>query len=117
VNIGFDVDGTIDAFPREIQSMMSAFHAAGFHNIIITGIEGSQVTQADIDAKREYLTGLGISRDLYDDLIVCPDPHPQNKLKAVTDNEVGVLFDNDVNNAKAVKNYCAVFLLYNAKTK
>ena len=97
--------------------MMSAFTAAGFHVYIITGVEEPKVTKADVDAKREYLTGLGISSDLYHQMIVCPTPHPQNKLKAIEDNDIEVLMDNSVANVKAAKKACMALLLWNAKVK
>lgn len=106
----------LDAFPREFQSTISAFHAAGHNVFIITGVEVTPVTQEDIDQKREYLTSLGISSDLYDSLIVCPEPHPENKAKAIQDNKIAMLFDNSKGNIKAAAPYCAALLLWNAKT-
>lgn len=97
--------------------MMSAFTAAGFHVYVITGIEETSATKADVDAKQEYLTGLGISSDVYHRLIVCPKPHPQNKLKAIEENDVEVLFDNSIANVKQAKKQCMTLLLWNSKIK
>jgi hypothetical protein len=115
VNIAIDVDGTIDSFPRECQTMMSAFVAAGCHVTVLTGIGADSVTQADVDAKREYLTAMGVGGDCYQQLIVVPRPHAENKATAVKDNDIKVLFDNSKANVKACAPLCAAFLLWNSK--
>lgn len=97
--------------------MMSAFTAAGFGVFVITGVEATAVTKADVAAKREYLTGLGISSDLYRSLIVCPQPHPQNKLKAIEENDIEVLLDNSKANCRAAQGKAMCLLLWNARVK
>ena len=116
MTIGFDIDGTLDAFPTIIQHMMSAFKAAGDRIVILTGTDGTRVNQDQIDAKRTYLANMGVSSDLYDALIVCPDPHDVNKAKAVQSENILVIFDNDKANIKAAaKAGCCSFLLWNTK--
>lgn len=115
MNIAIDIDGTIDSFPRVFQSLMSALTAAGHHVYVITGVSEDKVTQADIDAKRQYLTSIGISDDDYFKLIICPKPHPKNKAACVTANDIALLIDNKKSTAKATKAQCAVLVLWNSK--
>jgi hypothetical protein len=109
------VDGVADAFPRVTQSLMSALMAAGHHVFVITGVDADAATAADRAAKVQYLTNLGIGPECYTDVIVCPQPHPENKAKAIQDNHIGVLLDNDKQNIKAAAPYCVALLLWNSK--
>lgn len=115
MKVAFDIDGTIDSFPRIFQSTMSAYKAAGHHAWIITGTDAGHLGEQDLDAKRQYLNGLGIGADCYDELVVCPDPHPQNKASIIADNGIELLFDNNVQNAEAARKFCAVLVLWNSK--
>lgn len=117
MNLAFDIDGLADSAPRVVQSMMSAFTAAGFHNYVISGVEAPVATKADVEAKKGYLTSLGITSDLYVELIVCPKPHPKNKAKAIKEHDIAVLFDNSVANCQKAKKLCLAFLLVNAEVK
>lgn len=100
-NFAVDIDGTADAFPRAFQSIMSALTAAGHHVYVMTGIAEDTVTAADVDAKRNYLTSIGITPECYFELVVLPRPHPVTKAKAMKDNDCGVLFDNNRENVRA----------------
>ena len=115
MNVAFDVDGTIDSFVRPMQSTMSAYTAAGHRVYVITGIEAEAVLPSDVAAKQQYLSAMGIGTDCYFQLIVCPKPHPDNKAKAIQDNDIEMLFDNDKKNVKAAAPYCAALLLWNSK--
>lgn len=118
MNAAFDIDGLADSFPRVVQSMMSAFTAAGHHVYVITGIENPKVTAADVQAKKNYLSSLGIGPDCYTDLIVCPEPHDANKAAEIQKNNIAVLFDNSTKNCKKARKVgCAAFLLTNSKEK
>lgn len=114
MNVGFDIDGTIDAFPRVFQSLISALATAGHHVFIITGVDADTVTQADIEAKRLYLVSMGIVT--YTSLIVCPTPHAENKARVIQEQDIELFIDNDKGNVKAAAKSGAVsLLLWNAK--
>lgn len=118
MNVAFDIDGLADSFPRVVQSMMSAFTAAGHHVYVITGVEDKQVTSADTQAKKNYLASLGIGPADYSALIVCPQPHDTNKAAVIQKNDIAVLFDNSTKNTKKARKVgCAAFLLTNSKKK
>lgn len=117
MNVALDLDGTIDSFPREFQSLMAALTAAGHHVYVITGVDEDAVGKADVAAKQQYLTSLGISSDCYFKLIVCPRPHDTNKAAEIQANDIEMLFDNSKSNVKATVPFCASLLLWNAKEK
>ena len=117
MNVAFDVDVLLDAAPAIMQSFCSALVAAGHHVYVITGVEADTVTPTDIVNKTRYLTGLGFGKGTFTQVIVVPDPHPENKAKAIEDNKIEVLFDNNIANIKASKTLCACFLLWNNKVK
>lgn len=117
-NFGVDIDGVLDAFPRQIGAIMSALTAAAHMVYVITGAAGDTVTQEDVDAKREFLTSVGIGEAMYAELIVVPKPHAENKAKVIEDNKIGVLIDNSKSNVKAAaKAGCVSLLLWNSKEK
>ena len=117
-NWAFDIDGVISAFPGQMGSLMSALVAAGFHVWVITGVTGDTVTPEDVEAKREFLTNLGVGPDLYHELLVLPDPHPENKARAIEENHIQVLVDNAKGNIKAAAAVGAVgLLLWNNREK
>jgi hypothetical protein len=121
MNIGLDIDGTIDAFPILFQSWIAAWNAAGHRVYIITGIEGDTVQDSDYMNKAEYLTAMGIPATQYYKLIIVPSipgvGHADAKAEIIQKNAISALIDNNVNNCKAAKKYCAVFLMYNVKEK
>lgn len=114
-NFAFDIDGVIDAFPREMATMICALTAAAHRVFIITGADGDTVAASDIEAKREYLVSLGLSPEMYYELIVLPQPHAENKAKAIAENDIGVLVDNSKANIKAAAGKCVALLLWNSK--
>ena len=117
MNVGVDLDGTIDSFPRVFQSLMTALVHAGHHVYVITGVSDPQVTPEDIAAKKSYLTSLGIGPADYTQLIVCPSPHPKHKAKAVETNKIDLMIDNKKGTAKKVDPEAAVLILWNSKEK
>lgn len=114
-NFAFDIDGVIDSFPREMATMISALTAAAHRVFIITGADGETVAPSEVKAKREYLISLGISPEMYYELIVLPQPHAENKAKAIAENDIGVLIDNSKENIKAASSKCVALLLWNSK--
>lgn len=117
-NFAFDIDGTIDAFPREMNTIIAALTAAAHHVYIISGLDAPEVTPVDVEAKRDYLISLGLAPECYYQLIIIPEPHAENKLKAIQDNDIGVLFDNNRENIKvAAKGGCLALLLWNSREK
>lgn len=113
-NIGVDLDGVISSFPREMESLMSAFTAAGHHVYVLSGISEDEVTEADVEAKTQFLTSLGIGPDVYYELIVIPKPHV-NKAQIIQDKSIGVFIDNSKKNIKAAARYTVALLLWNSK--
>lgn len=107
--VGIDIDGTIDAFPSEFQSLMQSIRASGNDVVILTGCSSEQVTQEDITAKKEYLTSLGVG-DCYDSLVVFASPPAEKKAEWIKENGVDVLIDNSKQNAKAAMDYCLVLV-------
>jgi hypothetical protein len=115
-NWAFDVDGVLDAFPRQMGTLIAALTASARHVYLITGIDAETVTKADIEAKQNFITSLGLAPEAYYELIVIPQPHAENKLKAIEANDVGVLIDNSKENVKtAVQGGCLALLLWNSK--
>jgi hypothetical protein len=124
VNIGLDVDGTIDAFPVLFQHLIAGWHAAGDHVYVITGTgaeSGGKATDADYAAKAQYLTAMGIPPSSYYQLVVLAhsptNPVADQKAQFIKDNGIDVLIDNNVDNCKAAKPYCLSLLAYNVKEK
>src|SRR5208282_2186189 len=115
MNFGFDIDGVLDAFPAEMLALCSALQAGGNHVYIITGVEEDEVLPADVTNKEAYLTGLGFGKGSYFKLIVIPSPHDTNKAKAIKDNKIAMLFDNNKDNLKAAKGLCPCWLLWQTK--
>lgn len=117
INVGIDLDGTIDAYPAIFKQLITQAIANGDQVYIITGIHGNTIQQADVDAKTAYLTLLGITQ--YTKLVLTPNPIPDNKVKAIQENNIAVMYDNNLANIKAItKNTnCIALLLYNTKIK
>jgi hypothetical protein len=59
MKVAIDVDGCIDAAPRELQSLCSALIAAGHEVDVVTGNSDSPVTAQDRQEKLNYLNSLG----------------------------------------------------------
>lgn len=121
MNIGIDIDGTIDAFPVTFQHLIAGFKAAADHVYIITGIGADEPTDADYAAKAQYLTAMGIPPSAYYQLVIVgtsPDmTHAQAKAKYIQDNNIGLLIDNNVENIKAAKPFCMALCVWNVKEK
>ena len=115
-NWAVDIDGVVDAFPRVLGALVSALSAAGHHVYIMTGIDEDTVSDADVEAKRGYLSSLGVGPDTYHELVVLPQPHPANKAEALKANGCGVLVDNNRENIRAAVSEGVVgFYLYNTR--
>lgn len=115
MNVGFDIDGTLDAFPEVLGSVMAALAAAGHHVYVLTGVEADQVTEDDVAAKQQYLMSIGCTS--WFALYVLPEPHDTNKAQVIKEQDIKLLVDNSVANAKAAVDECAVLVLWNAKVK
>ena len=99
----FDVDGCLDAAPRQLQTMMAALQSAGHGVYILTGTPNDPVTQQDWTEKANYINSLGCNN--YDVLVVLStgDRHdiPQRKAQWLAEHKADVLVDNDRENCKA----------------
>jgi hypothetical protein len=112
----FDIDGVIDAFPRETGTLITALTAAGHRVFIITGAGGEEVQPSDVQGKLQFLGSLGLSPESYYELIVLPQPHAENKAKAIEANGIGVLVDNNRDNIRAATAAgCVGLYLYNTR--
>lgn len=117
MNVAIDLDGTADAFPRVFQSLSSALVAAGHHVYIVTGVSDPEVTQADIDAKKQYLTSLGFGPESYTSVVVVPSPHPKNKLDQIQKLNIALVIDNKKKTVKDAAPNAVSLLLFNSKEK
>lgn len=103
MRLAVDVDGTIDANPDEMRSILSAVKAAGHAVIVLTGTPTDKATQEDWDDKRNYLQSMGCG-SCWDKLVVVPHkPGELAEAKAAycKANGIDVLIDNSKDNAKA----------------
>jgi hypothetical protein len=106
MRVAVDIDGTLDANPREMQSIMSALVAAGHIVSIVTGTSDGSVTQNDWDNKAAYVASLGCAECWSDLTVVAHGVGNGNDLATqkaqwLVDNGVDVYFDNTVANIKA----------------
>lgn len=100
MRVAFDVKGTLDAWPKQLGETMTAYKAAENIVVVLTGITDPHVTADDIATARAYLAKIGITKAMYDELIVCPAPHPKSKAAACAEHKIDVLFDNKKATAK-----------------
>ena len=103
MRVAFDIDNTIDATPKQMQSMMSALKSAGHDVVILTGSDEFPLTQSTWDDKAHYLNTLGCGT-CWDSMVVLSHANgdtEDSKAKWCADNSVDVLIDNSKENAKA----------------
>lgn len=102
--IAFDLDGVIDAYPREMQSLMSALKAAGHHVEVVTGVHDDAPSKNALDEKAQYLASIGCG-ECYDKLVVVAygdsDSIAEKKVDYLAPAGCHILVDNTVENAKA----------------
>lgn len=104
--VGVDIDGTIDADPPVMLSLLQALRAAGHQVVILTGSsEPEQVVPGDVQQKEEYLQSLGFGA-AYDQLVVFAKPAADLKAKWLKDNKADMLIDNSKKNVKAAAGVC-----------
>jgi hypothetical protein len=103
MQVAFDLDNTIDAAPKQMQSLMAALKATGHEVSVVTGSNSMPVTQEDWQEKCNYLNMLGCGA-CWDKLIVLSHANgdiPSIKAKWCDDNGVDMLIDNSKENARA----------------
>ena len=104
MRVAVDIDGTLDANPREFQSIMSALMAAGHIVSVITGTSDDSPTQQDFDNKCAYLTNLGMS-ECWNDMTLLSRSSTQDlavlKANWLVVNGCDVFVDNSIANIKA----------------
>jgi|HubBroStandDraft_6_1064221.scaffolds.fasta_scaffold03839_3 hypothetical protein len=101
--VAVDLDGTADAFPRELQSLMSAMQAAGHTVIVVTGTDTATIDPAEVDGKTQLLASLGMGQ-CYQTLVVIPGPEDEvadRKAAYLQSVNASVLIDNRKANCKA----------------
>ena len=113
--VALDIDGTVDADPTVMQSLMSALIAAGDRVVILTGCSSPTPTKQDKQKKVEYLQSIGLGK-AYNKLVVFGNPPHKAKAKWCKKNHVDLLIDNSVQNAKRASKYCLVLVPWNTLT-
>lgn len=101
--IAVDIDGTIDATPDEMRTLMGSLMAAGHVVVVLTGIADDIATQSDFDHKANYLRSLGCGA-VWDKMVVLPHARGEidlMKAQWCKDNGVDIFIDNDKANARA----------------
>lgn len=111
--VGVDLDGTIDADPATMQSLMTALRAAGHVVIVMTGCSTDQPTQQDVADKIGYLNSLGLGH-CWDEIVVFPAPPHKAKAKFCRKRNVSLLIDNNAKNAKFASEFCTVLVPWNS---
>lgn len=101
--VALDLNGTIDAAPREFQSLMSMLRSCGASIAVVTGNDGPPKPE-DYTEKEQYLASLGCG-ECYDDLVLLDGTSDENLAEAKAQwcahHGVDVLVDNKKANAKA----------------
>lgn len=115
MNVALDLDGTADSFPRVFQSLSSALVNAGHHVYILTGADGTAVTETDVETKKGYLNSLGFGPGTYTSLVVVPHPHPTNKAEQVQSLGIDLIIDNKQKTMKKAAATAACLLLVNSQ--
>lgn len=105
VRVCVDLDGTLDSWPYELGELMRSLRSAGFTVDVLTGVSGEKATQEDLDQKAAFLRSLGCD-NCFDNLVLVPDPHPENKASYMREVGCDMLIDNNKNNAKAAADIC-----------
>lgn len=103
MKIAVDLDNCIDAAPKQFQSMLSAFMAAGHDVTILTGCANDPMTPDDWTEKANYLNSIGCGT-CWDDMVILSHANgdlPNLKAKWCDDNSVDLLIDNSKDNARA----------------
>jgi hypothetical protein len=102
MKIAVDLDNTIDATPKEMQSLMSGLMAAGHSVVVLTGTAENTATKDTWDTKAQYLDTLGCS-SCWNSLVIVASPDGSgSKAKAewCDENGVDILIDNSKENAR-----------------
>lgn len=102
-----DLDGTLDAYPAELQAMMQALRAGGHQVHLVTGVTADEPTPELLDAKQAYANSLGLGA-CFDRLVLVSSPDGDvSAQKAHYAATVGadIAIDNNTDNVTA---YAAV---------
>ena len=114
-----DLDGTIDAYPFEMQATLSALRTNGHQVYVVTGVTGDAATPDVVEAKRAYLRTLGLSA-CYDRLVIvaAPDGNVAAR-KAAFAVAVGadMAIDNNIDNARAYADAGVALVLLTWQTR
>lgn len=95
MNVGFDIDRTITAAPKQFAAMMSALQQAGHRCYVITGTMDSVATPTHYVARRQQLESCGVFEGQhYDFLEIVIAPHAENKAKYCVANNIEFMFDD-----------------------
>jgi hypothetical protein len=103
MRIAVDLDGTIDANPEEMRSIMGSLMASGHYVVVLTGVGSDAPTQEEWQEKRNYLRSLGCGSVWNELVIVSHNDKDLSDKKAqwCTENKISVMIENNKDNAKA----------------
>ena len=114
-----DLDGTIDAYPFELQSTMSALRTNGHQVYVITGVTGDAATPDVVEAKREYLRTLGLG-SCYDRLVIVAAPNgnvASRKAAFARATGADMAIDNNIDNVRAYAEVGVTLVLLTWQTR
>ena len=103
MKVAVDLDNTIDAAPKQLQSLMSGLLAAGHLVVVLTGTAEDAPSQEVWQAKADYLNTLGCGSCWSSMTVVASadGSGAEAKAKWCDENGVDILIDNSKDNAKA----------------
>ena len=114
-----DLDGTIDAYPVEMQATMQALRTSGHQVYVVTGVTGDAATPEFVEAKRTYLNTLGFG-SCYDRLVIvaASDGNVADQ-KGAYARAVGadMAIDNNIDNVKAYAEVGVALVLFTWQTR
>ena len=113
MRVGVDIDGTADLDPSVMGSLMMALKTAGHNVVVLTGASDPIPSQADWQAKADYLKQIGLG-SAWNKLVVFGDPPHKAKAKWCHKHNVDLLLDNSAENADLAAKYSIVLVPWNS---
>jgi hypothetical protein len=114
MHVAFDIDGTLDADPVLMGTLLRDLMNGANRISVITGSSAKIPNRKDAKDKINYLRSLGMD-PYWDTVVIIGDPPHAAKAEWCKNNHVDILFDNSVQNAKLASQHCLVMLPWNTK--
>lgn len=99
MKIAFDLDGTLNRYPKQLGVMMHELKNAGHHVIVLTAVPTGETKER----REEMLRAVGIMPASYHDIVMQPDDG-RSKGKYCKENGIEVLIDDSEFNLEHCKN-------------